>query len=116
MTTATLNYRAIHSKITSVNFPIIKLKIVYLTFILLSLLMLVFYVYSVNQLTKGTLIIKNYYKEIGLLTKENRSLEISLAEAGFLGRAAERAGELSFEKTKNIKYIQILEGSLAKAK
>lgn len=116
MTTTTLSYRAINRKITSLHFPKINWKAVYLIGILFSLLMLVFYVYLINNLTKGTYLIKNYEKEIKLISQENNRLEISFADSSFLGEILDRAKELSFEKTKDIKYIQILENSLAKAK
>ena len=117
MTTVTLGYRAIHHKIKLISFPKINYKIFYLLAILLSLLilMLIFYVYSINELTKGTYLIKNYNKEIDNLSKENRVLQTNFAESGFLEKVQEKVKELSFEKTKEIKYIQILESSLADA-
>ena len=116
MTTLTLSYRAIGRKIESVSFPKINWKIVYVSGILLSLLMLVFYIFLVNELTRGAYLIKNYGKEINLLSGENRILETNSTGVGLLGQVMERAKELSFEETKNIKYVQILESSLAKAR
>ena len=116
MTTITLTYRAINRKITSLRLPRINWKIVYLSGVLLSLLMLVFYISEVNKLIKGAYLIKSYEKNTNLTLEENRNLEISLAKNSFLGRMADRAKELSFEKTANIQYVQILDDSLAKVK
>lgn len=115
MTTTALSYRAIHNKFTSVSFPIINLKMVYVFSTLLSSLMLVFYIYSVNELTKGAYLIKNYNKEINTLLNENKELEANFAKASFLGEVQQKAKELSFEKTKEVKYVEILDSSLAKA-
>ena len=116
MTTATLSYRAVNHKFQSVSFPRINWKIVYMLAILLSVVMLVFYVYLVNQLTRGTYLIKNYNKEISALSKENNSLETSFAQSGFLGSVQDKVTQLSFEKTTEVKYVQILGNSLAKLK
>ncbi len=116
MTTLTLSYRTIHNKITSVNFLKIPWKLVYCLLLLFSLSLLVFYIYSVNELTRGTYLIKNYNKEADSLIKENKVLENNFAETSFLGLVQEKAKQLSFEKTTEVKYVEILESSLAKAK
>ncbi len=115
MTTTTLSYRAIHSKIYSVNFIKINLKLIYFLAVLFSLIMLIFYIFRVNELTQGAYLIKNYNKEISSLLAENRNLQTNFAESSFLGLAQERAKELNFEKTTDVKYIQILQSSLAEA-
>ncbi len=110
MTILTLSYRAIESRVAFINW-----KIIYSVSILFLLLMLVFYVFLVNELTEGAYLIKNYDKEIKMLFQENKNLEANFAQAQFLGQVTAKAKELSFEKTTNIKYIKILESSLAKA-
>ncbi len=116
MTTTTLSYRALQHKIIPLNFIKINLKLVYFLAILFSLVMLVFYIFTVNELTKGAYLIKNYNKEVVSLLEENRNLQTNFAESDFLGLAQEKAKELSFEKTTNVTYIQILQNSLAEAK
>ncbi len=116
MTTLTLGYRAINHKIKLISFPRINWKIVYLSGILLSLSMLISYVFLVNELTHGTYLIKNYEKEINILFQENRILETNSTKVGLLGQVMEKAKELGLEKTTNIKYVQIIESTLAKAK
>lgn len=114
MSTTALNYRAIRHKTISVNFPDINWKLVYLSGILLFLLLLIFYIFEINELTKGSYLIKNYNKEISSLSQENRILETNFANSGLLTRAIEKAKELNFERTKDIKYVKILESSFAK--
>lgn len=118
MTTLLLGYRSIQSRvqsnITSLSAKRINWKIVYVTGIGLSVSMLILYVLFVNQLTHGTYLIKSYEKEIYLLSEENRTLETNASRGGLLKQVMKKANELSFEKTANIKYIQILENSLAR--
>lgn len=113
MTTLTLSYKAVQSRVASINLFKINWKIVYFLGILFCFSMVVFYVLLVNQLTGGTYVIKSYNKQIITLINENKSLEDSFAESGFLGNVQEKTKELSFEKTTQVKYVQILENSLA---
>jgi len=57
---------------------------------------------------------KNYQNKIDSLISENKNLEINLAQISYLENIQKRTEELNFEKTKSIKYIQILDNSLAK--
>ncbi len=115
MTIATLSYRAIQSKVTSINVFKLNWKIVYFLGILFCFSMLLFYVLLVNQLTSGTYLIKSYNKQINTLTNQNKTLEDSFAQGQFLGSVQEKTAELSFQKTTQVKYIQILDNSLARA-
>ncbi len=114
MTTATLYYRTIQSKVISLHFFKINIKLVYALALLLSLIMLIFYIARVNQLTQGAYAIKNYNKEISGLLAKNKDLQTNFAESEFLGQALTKAQGLSFEKTTNVKYVQILQTSLAR--
>ena len=78
--------------------------------------LLVFYAFLINELTGGTYLIKNYDNQIEKLSQDNKNLEVSFAKTGFLGMVEQKAEALNFEKTTSVKYIQILDASLAKAK
>lgn len=82
-------------------------------FVFLSLL---FYVFGINDLTEGSYLVKKYHKEIANLSIENAKLETASAEIGFLGSIQARATELSFQKVKNVNYIQITDFELAHVK
>lgn len=115
MTTITLNYRVVQNKVKSISLPSINWKAFYILGILFIILMLFFYVFLVNELTRGTYLIKDYNKEINSLSAQNKILETNSNKAGLLVEVLDKAKELSFEKTTTIKYIQILDNSLAKA-
>jgi len=76
--------------------------------------LLILHAYLVNQLTDGTYSVKNYESQLANLAKENRSLEVSFAETGFLGNVREKAMTMNFEKAHVIKYINIIDPSVAK--
>lgn len=68
-----------------------------------------------NQFTRGVYLIDKYEKEIDVLYEESKTLETQFAESGFLGKVVDGMKVLNFEKTEEIKYIQILDTSLARA-
>lgn len=106
--------------VNSLNLPEINWKRFYFICILFlavfAFLFLLFYVFGINDLTEGSYLVKNYHKEIANLSEENAKLETISAEIGFLGSIQEKAKELSFQKAKNIKYIQVAGGELVSAK
>ena len=113
MTTLTLTAKAVHGRVISISFPHISWKVFYAMGIIIAFALVVFYVFTVNELTRGTYITRDYNKQIDTLSQQNRQLETSFAQTDFLGRAIEKAQVLHFEKTTNIKYLQIIESPLA---
>jgi len=120
MTTAALTYsrvrKSVTGKIKEIELPQINWGIVCIAGLTLCVFMLFFYIYQINVLTKGTYLISSYEKNINEISKENKKLEVSFAENSFLGEVLTKTQELNFEKTTSVKYIQILEGSLANAR
>ena len=116
MTTLTLTYRQIHHKVTSLSLPGMNWKLVSLSSILFFVAMLVSYVFLVNQLTNGVYLIKNYNKEVSALSRDNKILETTFAESGFLGKVTRRAQDLNFEKTTQVTYIEVLDSPLVSVK
>jgi len=120
MTTATLAIsraqKNLQSKVNSVNIPLINWKLVCLIGFCMSLFLLVFYVWQINDLTRGSYTINNYEKQISQLSDENNNLQVSFAESSFLGQAIEKIQGLNFQKTTTVKYIQIPANSVAIAK
>jgi hypothetical protein len=58
--------------------------------------------------------IKSYQNKIDNLIKENKDLEVNLAQISYLENIQQKTKELNFKETQTIKYIQILDSSLAK--
>ena len=111
MTTATLNfYRAqkkFQAKINHIDLPATNWKTVCFIGFFISLALLIFYVWQINDLTKGSYFINSYEKQISKLSEENENLEISFAESSFFGQALPKIQALNFQKTTSVKYMQI---------
>src|SRR3989344_1680428 len=118
MSTATLrlHYRALHYKIKSARLIKINWKAVYFLAGVCLVAMLILYIISINQLTRGIFFIKNHNREISELLIQNRALQADFEENNFLAATLNKAKSLSFEKTKEVRYVTILQNSLAEAK
>jgi hypothetical protein len=111
MTTAVLRLH-----IGSINLPAVNWKAVCFTGFFISLLLLIFYAWQIVDLTESFYLINSYEKEISKFSEENKNLEISFAENSFLGQALEKIRALNFQKVTSVKYIKVLDGSVATAK
>lgn len=80
------------------------------------MILLLFYIFEVNQLTQGSFLIKNYNKDIKNLLVENRDLQTNFGQASFLVSVQDKAQALNFEKTTHVTYVKILQSFLAEAK
>lgn len=114
MTTLTLAYKNIKEKSDIFRLPKIHWKIVYAALIVLLASLFVFYIFLVNDLTKGVYLVKKDQKTIETLLDENKVLQSQLANIGFLGQTLIKAEAMNFEKTNNLTYIKISESSLAR--
>ena len=123
MTTVALSYHRIQrvqknvkSKIDSVSLPSLNWKAICIAGFLVSLALLVFYAWQINNLTRGFYSINSYEKQISKLSEANKNLEVSFAESSFLGQALVKIQAMNFQKTTSVKYIKILDNSVATAK
>ncbi|MCX6718602.1 MAG: hypothetical protein NTY81_03335 [Candidatus Staskawiczbacteria bacterium] len=117
MTTIALNYsivqKKIQAKVDSVEVPSVNWKAICFAGFFMSLFLLVFYVWQINDLTKGSYLMNTYEKQISQLSDENKNLQISSAESSFLGQAVVKIQALNFQKTSSVKYMQIPDSSVA---
>ncbi len=74
----------------------------------------VLYVFQINRMVQGAYLIKSYQKQVNELTQVNKNLEINLAQISYLENIQDKTEELNFQKVQEIKYVQILDNSLAK--
>ena len=63
---------------------------------------------------RGSYLIKSYQKTLDNLISENKNLEINLSQISYVENIQKKSQELNFERVWTIKYIQILDASLAK--
>ena len=116
MTTAVLKLVSIGKKAQAkadfLDMPSVNWKMVCLIGSFICLSLLVFYVFQINDLTKGSYLINTYEKQISQLSDENKNLQVSFAENSFLGQVLQKAGELNFQKVVSVKYVQISDDSV----
>jgi len=111
MTTATLSFHGIQKKLAnSIDLPKLNWRAICFIGFFVSLSLLVFYVWQINELTRGSYLINSYEKQISKLSTENKNLQISFAENSFLGQALEKIQALNFQRVTSVKYIKILDG------
>jgi len=115
MTTLLLAIKSTRKGSKLIKLPVVNWKTIYAIGISLILVMVVSYIFLINQLTEGIYLIKEYNNKISDLYKENNVLQSEFAKSNFMENVVLKTKELSFEKTKDIKYIQVIDSSLARA-
>jgi len=89
-------------------------KKVFLTIIFISILApLVFYIFQVNTLANETYLIQSWEKKLSQLSGENETLEVNFSKANSLSNIENYLQNQNFEKVSQVKYIHILESSVA---
>lgn len=90
------------------------MKKIFLTIILISTLtLLVFYIFQVNTLANETYLIQSCEKKLSQLSGDNETLEVSFSKADSLSNIENYLQSQNFEKVSQVKYIHILESSVA---
>ena len=74
---------------------------------------LVFHILQVNALTRETYLVKNYEKKLEQLYSESETLKVDFSKVNSLSNVDNYLQDGNFEKVTQIKYIRILEGSVA---
>jgi len=120
MTIAILSFdkvqKKLQNKVSSISLPAINWKVICMAGFFMSLFLVVFYVWQINDLTRGSYTLNNYEKQISQLSEDNNNLQVSFAENSFLGQAIVKIEALNFQKNTSVKYIQIPDNSVAIAK
>lgn len=116
MTTAAIRLKAFPASVNPVRLFKFHWKWCYGAALVLFLMMLVGYVYSINTLTAGSYALKTYQKELDTLLTQHKALDAQAATDGFLGSLQEKVMALGFQKTTDVTYVQMLNPSLAQAR
>lgn len=114
MTTQTIVQSISLQKVLSIRLPRVNWKFFMLFGFCVVLFFSVLYVFQINQMIRGGYVIKSYQKQVDDLIGKNKNLEVNLAQISYLENIQNKAKELNFGQVKTIKYIQILDSSLAK--
>ena len=92
----------------------LSLKILWLLVLISIISLLVLYVFQVNSLTSENYLLKNQERKLTEMKKESETLKIDFAKANSLTNLESYFQNRDFEKANQVKYIQILETSIAK--
>ena len=110
MTTATLSLKIkkqTKSKAAAISLPNLNWKAVCFLGFVASLVLLFFYVWQVNDLTRGSYLINSYQRQVGKLSDENKNLQVSFAQNSFLGQVLQETQALNFQKVTSVQYVQV---------
>jgi len=72
-----------------------------------------FYIFQINALAKETYLIQGYEKELNRISGTNEALEVNFSKANSLKNIENYIQAKNFKKVTQVKYIHILEGSVA---
>ena len=103
----------------SLSFPLtLKKRYSLKTFLILNIILIIFLIgfciFQVNSLITEGYLVKNYEKQLNVLTVENKNLEIQFGKINSLENLNALVQSLNFEKVDKIYYIRVLEGQVAK--
>ena len=70
-------------------------------------------IFQINYLTQDVFLIQEYKQKLNQLSNNNEGLEISLAQSSSLKNIEDYLQSKNFVKADRVKYIQILETSVA---
>lgn len=112
MSTKTLAY----PRVTHAALPATNWKYFCMACFLASIMLLVFYVWQINTLTGGAYKVSSMEKQLAELSKENKNLQVSFAESGYMADMVQKAAQLNFEKATGVKYVQIKSSEFVMAK
>lgn len=103
MTTATL---VLGNNIN--NFPKVNWKGICILGAFLTVAVLIFYAWQINQMANFDFLSYKYKAEINSLLEENKNLKITLEENNFSEIVIAKIKELNFQKVSSVRYIQVL--------
>ncbi len=109
MTTYTIPQKAIILP----KFPQVSLKSFWILGLISIMALSVFYVFQINSFTKEIYSLKGYENKLASLERENEALEINSAKTNSLANLDSLVKEQNFKKAGNVKYIRIIESSVA---
>lgn len=99
--------------IGEISLPRIGFRRIGILGLVLSALLLIFYIFQVSELTQASFFSVQYEKEIASLLQTNKSLEASLSRGNSLDNLEALLSTLDFQKVEKIHYIRIIDSQVA---
>jgi len=101
------------SKVNSIELPEVNWRTICVAGFFIVVVLLGFYAWQINDLTKKSYLAVDYDRQITKLSEESKNLEISFAKNSFLEQAFAKIKALNFQKTQLVKYVRIVDNSVA---
>jgi hypothetical protein len=89
-----------------------SLKLFWIISLISIFVILIFYIFQINEMTKNGYLTETYEQKISQLSKENKVLEIASSQVGSLDNLENKIRKLNYEKIGKIYYIEVLENQI----
>jgi hypothetical protein len=94
----------------------LNLKIVSNCLVAFSLLLITFAIFQIGLYTRERCLIGNYENRVFALSEYNKSLTVNFSKVSSLANVDNYVSDQNFTEPRSIKYIKVLEGSIAAKK
>ena len=91
----------------------LSINLLFILTLILGLFILVNYIFQVGALSKDIYLLDDYQRKLANLLESNNSLDINFSKVNSLSNIEDYLLKGDFVKASNVKYIQILGGSVA---
>jgi hypothetical protein len=81
--------------------------------IIITLLLSISYIIQVGALSQEIYLTQSYREKLSVLSENNKLLDISFSKMDSLSNIDEHINGSRFVKSENIKYVRVLDGSVA---
>lgn len=90
----------------------LNINLVFILTLILGLFILVYYIWQVGSLSKDIYILEDYERKLSTLFENKNYLDINFSKVNSLSNIEDYLAKSDFVKATQVKYIQILGGSV----
>ena len=91
---------------------ILNINLIIALTVISGLFVLVYYIFQVGALSHNIYLFEDYERKLATLLENNKSLDINFSKMNSLSNIENYLAKSDFIKPGQVKYIQILEGSV----
>lgn len=91
---------------------VLNINLIIALTIISGLFVLVYYIFQVGALSQNIYLLEGYERKLATLLENNNSLDINFSKMNSLSNVENYLAKSDFIKPGQVKYIQILEGSM----